>query len=123
MLSVGRVQTPTLALIVSRHHEIANFVPQDSWELRTSYRDVIFTATGDRFADEAKADEAAARIASEPFTVDSVTQKKGKLIMYNVVIPHIVLKMLFTECTNPILRKLCRSDKNSSEKNISSAVK
>ena len=78
VLSVGRVQTPTLALIVSRHHEIANFVPQDSWELRTSYRDVIFTATGDRFADEAKADEAAARIASEPFTVDSVTQKKGK---------------------------------------------
>lgn len=78
VLSVGRVQTPTLALIVSRHHEITNFVPQDSWELRTSYRDVIFTATGDRFADEAKADEAAARIASEPFTVDSVTQKKGK---------------------------------------------
>lgn len=78
VLSVGRVQTPTLALIVSRHHEIANFVPQDSWELRTSYRDVIFTATGDRFADEAKADEASARIASEPFTVDSVTQKKGK---------------------------------------------
>ena len=78
VLSVGRVQTPTLALIVSRHHEIANFVPQDSWELRTSYRDVIFTATGDRFADEAKADEAAARIASEPFTVDFVTQKKGK---------------------------------------------
>ncbi len=78
VLSVGRVQTPTLALIVSRHHEIANFVPQDSWELRTSYRDVIFTATGDRFADEAKADEAAARIAPEPFTVDSVTQKKGK---------------------------------------------
>ena len=78
VLSVGRVQTPTLALIVSRHHEIANFVPQDSWELRTSYRDVIFTATGDRFSDEAKADEAAARIASEPFTVDSVTQKKGK---------------------------------------------
>ena len=78
VLSVGRVQTPTLALIVSRHHEIANFVPQDSWELRTSYRDVIFTATGDCFADEAKADEAAARIASEPFTVDSVTQKKGK---------------------------------------------
>ncbi|MDE5656634.1 MAG: DNA topoisomerase III, partial [Muribaculaceae bacterium] len=78
VLSVGRVQTPTLALIVSRHHEIANFVPQDSWELRTNYRDVIFTAVGDRFADEAKANEAAARIASGPFTVDSVTQKKGK---------------------------------------------
>lgn len=78
VLSVGRVQTPTLALIVNRHHEIANFVPQDSWELRTSYRDAVFTAVGDRFADEAGAEAAAARIASELFTVDSVTRKKGK---------------------------------------------
>ncbi|MDE6097982.1 MAG: DNA topoisomerase III, partial [Muribaculaceae bacterium] len=78
VLSVGRVQTPTLALIVNRHHEIANFVPQDSWELRTNYRDTVFTATGDRFSDESKAAGVMARIASEPFVVDSVTQKKGR---------------------------------------------
>ena len=55
VLSVGRVQTPTLALIVQRHHEIANFVPQDYWELRTIYKDVTFAATKGKFDDPAKA--------------------------------------------------------------------
>ncbi len=44
---------PTLALIVKRHHEIANFVPKDGWELHTRYREVDFTYTGDRFDSEA----------------------------------------------------------------------
>ncbi|MDE5643775.1 MAG: DNA topoisomerase 3 [Muribaculaceae bacterium] len=78
VLSIGRVQTPTLALIVNRHHEIANFVPQDSWELRTIYREALFTAVGDRFSDETAAAEAAEKISAELFTVDSVSQKKGR---------------------------------------------
>ena len=49
VLSVGRVQTPTLALIVQRHFEILNFKPEDYWELRTNYRDVIFSATGKKY--------------------------------------------------------------------------
>lgn len=78
VLSVGRVQTPTLALVVARHHEIANFVPTDTWELRTRYRDTVFTAEGDRFDDEAKAKAVAESIATENFTVDAITQKKGR---------------------------------------------
>ena len=42
VLSVGRVQTPTLAMLVQRHHEIANFKPEPFWELQTLYREVIF---------------------------------------------------------------------------------
>ena len=45
VLSIGRVQTPTLALIVSRHREIENFVPEDYWEIKTKYRDTIFNST------------------------------------------------------------------------------
>ena len=78
VLSIGRVQTPTLALIVKRHHEIANFVPKDSWELHTRYREVDFTYTGDRFDSEAPGEEAVRRIAGEIFTITSVTKKKGR---------------------------------------------
>ncbi len=52
VLSIGRVQTPTLALIVQRHHEIANFKPEDYWELKTLYRNVTFNATQGRFSTE-----------------------------------------------------------------------
>ena len=44
MLSIGRAQTPTLALVVNRQHEIEHFVPKDTWELKTLYRDVLFTS-------------------------------------------------------------------------------
>ena len=44
VLSIGRVQTPTLALIVKRQHEIENFVPRTYWELKTLYRDMLFSA-------------------------------------------------------------------------------
>ena len=44
VLSIGRVQTPTLALIVNRQQEIENFVPKQYWELKTTYRDVLFNA-------------------------------------------------------------------------------
>lgn len=78
VLSIGRVQTPTLALIVRRQQEIENFVPSDSWELRTLYRDVIFTFTGERFATEAEGTKAVEEIASLPFTIKSVSKKKGR---------------------------------------------
>lgn len=78
VLSVGRVQTPTLALIVARHHEIANFVPQDSWELRTIYRGATFTAVGDRFDRQERAETVAARLKDHPFVVDDISSKKGR---------------------------------------------
>lgn len=78
VLSIGRVQTPTLALIVRRQQEIDTFVPKDSWELRTLYREALFTYTGERFATEEAGQEAAARIAPESFTVTDVTKKKGR---------------------------------------------
>lgn len=59
VLSIGRVQTPTLALIVKRQQEIENFVPKQYWELKTSYRDTIFSAIV-RKSDEELAEEAAA---------------------------------------------------------------
>ena len=77
VLSIGRVQTPTLALIVKRHHEITNFVPTQYWELKTIYRETTFNATSGRFDSEAEAQEALQKITGEPFTVTDVTAKNG----------------------------------------------
>ena len=77
VLSIGRVQTPTLALIVKRYLEIANFVPQQYWELKTIYRDTTFSVTEGRFDSEEKAREALDKITGEPFTVTDVTAKNG----------------------------------------------
>lgn len=78
VLSVGRVQTPTLALIVQRHFEIQNFKPQDYWELRTSYRDVTFSAAGKKFKSEEDVNKVLERISRHPFTVTDVAEKKGR---------------------------------------------
>ena len=77
-LSVGRVQTPTLAMIVNRQNEIDNFVPQPYWVLTTNYRGAVFTATGGNYSDEDKAREALAKITGRDFTVDGITRKEGK---------------------------------------------
>ena len=77
VLSIGRVQTPTLALIVKRHLEIANFVPQPYWELKTVYRDTTFSVTEGRFDSEEKGREALEKITGESFTVTDVTAKNG----------------------------------------------
>ncbi len=77
-LSIGRVQTPTLALIVKRQREIDGFVPQDYWVLSTRYRDVLFTATKGKFMSEDEGKEALDSIREELFSVTDVTQKKGK---------------------------------------------
>jgi DNA topoisomerase-3 len=78
VLSVGRVQTPTLALIVERHFQIVNFQPEDYWELKTNYRDVTFNATSGKFRKIEEAEAALQQIQSKPFKVDTVTQKQGK---------------------------------------------
>lgn len=78
VLSIGRVQTPTLALIVKRHFEIANFKPENFWELKTVYRDVTFNAVKGRYNDPAEAESAIASLTDTIFTITSVTDKKGR---------------------------------------------
>lgn len=78
VLSIGRVQTPTLALIVRRQQEIAEFVPKDSWELHTTYRNANFTFTGDRYETEEAGMKAVEEIRPELFFIDDVAKKKGR---------------------------------------------
>jgi DNA topoisomerase-3 len=78
VLSVGRVQTPTLAMIVARHREIENFVPEDYWELKTKYRGVTFNSTRGRFKTEGEASAIVANIRQLPLEVTSVETKKGR---------------------------------------------
>lgn len=78
VLSIGRVQTPTLALVVKRHHEIAGFKPEDYWELKTEYRGATFNATSGRFASEAEGQQAVERIKTSPLTITGVEEKKGR---------------------------------------------
>ncbi len=78
VLSIGRVQTPTLALIVQRHHEISNFLPEDYWELKTLYREVTFNATSGRFKVEVDAQSALQEIKDEPLVITDVSEKKGR---------------------------------------------
>ena len=76
--SVGRVQTPVLALIAERDDEIRTFVPEKFQELRTTYREARFTHTGDRFQDEEKANAALAQVTGQPFVITSVEGKREK---------------------------------------------
>ncbi|MGE3881302.1 MAG: DNA topoisomerase 3 [Planctomycetota bacterium] len=76
--SVGRVQTPVLALIAGRDDEIATFRAQSFFELRTVYRDVRFRFVGDRFTEREKAAEALAAITDHPFVVESVETKRER---------------------------------------------
>ena len=78
VLSVGRVQTPTLALIVNRQLEIEHFVPQPYWELKTVYRDTTFSATHGRYNQVEDARKALESITDKPFVITDVTTKKGK---------------------------------------------
>lgn len=77
VLSVGRVQTPTLALVVKRQAEIENFVPKDSWELKTDYRGALFTAQVKPFDTEGKAMELLESLKDKPFEITDVSKKKG----------------------------------------------
>ena len=99
LLSIGRVQTPTLALLVDRHHEIANFRPEPYWVLKTQYRDTTFTRINTEaeqkqaqdapdeqsrlralgyFVQEDEAKAALAAVQPAPLTVTNVEIKKGR---------------------------------------------
>ena len=78
VLSIGRVQTPTLALIVNRQKEIDNFKPEPYWVLATVYRDTTFTATKGRFMSKEEGEQAFALIEGKPFTVTNVEKKNGR---------------------------------------------
>lgn len=78
VLSVGRVQTPTLALIVERHIAIRDFVPEPYWELRTVYRDATFNATAGRYKTAEEAQHVLEEIKDRPFVIDDVSEKRGR---------------------------------------------
>lgn len=77
VLSVGRVQTPTLALIVNRQKEIDSFKPEPYWVLSTIYRDTLFTATSGKYMSKEEGEKDFVTIDGKPFTVTSVQKKKG----------------------------------------------
>ncbi|MCK5782034.1 MAG: DNA topoisomerase 3 [Flavobacteriales bacterium] len=80
VLSIGRVQTPTLALIVNRQLEIENFVSQTYWELKTVYRGVLFSSDKGKIKIKENAEGFSARIKDSLFTISSFSIKKGKEI-------------------------------------------
>lgn len=96
VLSIGRVQTPTLALIVQRYKEIANFKPEKYWELKTKYRDVVFSATSGKFDDLLSGQKALDAVRQSPFIIDDVKTKQGK----EAPPPLFDLTSLQVECNN-----------------------
>jgi DNA topoisomerase III len=77
--SVGRVQTPVLAMIVRRDDEIRAFKPEPFWELMTRYRSVVFKFAGDRFVEEGPAQELLLRVQGRPFTIRGVDRKPERV--------------------------------------------
>lgn len=77
VLSIGRVQTPTLALIVNRQLEIEHFTPEPYWELKTVYRDTTFSATSGRFSNEEEGKASLDQIQGKPFFITNINTKKG----------------------------------------------
>lgn len=77
VLSIGRVQTPTLALIVNRQKGISNFVPETYWVLATIYRDTQFTTTQGRYTSQEEGRQAFSTIEDKPFSITNVQKKKG----------------------------------------------
>ena len=78
VLSIGRVQTPTLALIVNRQKEIDNFKPEAYWVLSTIYRDTLFTATKGKFTSKEEGEKSFQLIKGKPFIVTKVEKKNGR---------------------------------------------
>ena len=78
VLSVGRVQTPTLAMLVNRYLEIQNFKPEPYWELQTTYRDTLFNYEDGRFLKKEDGQVLADKVKESDFEIVSVTKKKGK---------------------------------------------
>ncbi len=77
VLSIGRVQTPTLALIVNRQLEIENFKPEAYWELKTVYRDTVFSAAKGRFSSVEEGNQFLDTVKMADFFVTDISTKKG----------------------------------------------
>ena len=77
ILSIGRVQTPTLAMIVKRHFEIKNFKPEKYWVLSTVYRNVTFSSTKGKMKNLEEGQKAMDAIKGKDFTVTDIQQKAG----------------------------------------------
>lgn len=78
VLSVGRVQTPTLALIVERGRQIEHFVPTTSFELQTTYKETLFRQTAESFSTKEEVEALIESIRSAPLTIQKVTKQQGK---------------------------------------------
>ena len=78
VLSIGRVQTPTLALIVKRQAEIDNFKPEPYWELKTVYRNTTFSVTKGKFTKKEEGEAFLEIVRQKEFTVTDISEKKGK---------------------------------------------
>ncbi|MEG2066411.1 MAG: DNA topoisomerase 3 [Tannerellaceae bacterium] len=78
VLSIGRVQTPTLALIVNRQAEIDNFTPEAYWELKTVYRNTTFSSTKGKFSSKEEGEDFLTIVQQEEFVVTDTSEKKGK---------------------------------------------
>jgi DNA topoisomerase-3 len=78
VLSIGRVQTPTLAMLVERHHEIADFKPEPFWELQTLYREVIFNCEKGKFLKKEDGESLLENVKDHPFSIINVIKKNGK---------------------------------------------
>ena len=78
VLSIGRVQTPTLALIVNRQNEIDNFKPEPYWELKTLYRDTLFSSTKGKFKLKEDGEKLLEMVKVSDFVITDIAEKKGK---------------------------------------------
>lgn len=78
VLSIGRVQTPTLALIVNRQNEIDNFKPEPYWELKTLYRDTLFSSTRGKFKLKEDGEKLLEMVKVSDFVITDIAEKKGK---------------------------------------------
>ena len=78
VLSIGRVQTPTLALIVNRQNEIDNFKPEPYWELKTLYRDTLFSSTKGKFKLKEDGEKLLEMVNGSDFVITDIAEKKGK---------------------------------------------
>lgn len=77
ILSIGRVQTPTLAMVVNRFKEIENFKPTPYWELQTIYRETLFNCEEGRFTTKEDGQKLADKVKASDFEILSVTKKAG----------------------------------------------
>ena len=78
VLSIGRVQTPTLAMLVNRKKEIDHFKPEPYWQLTTIYKGITFLSEEGNYTDKAKAEQALQDILGKEFCIDSTETKAGK---------------------------------------------